>query len=113
MTWSYLIKEKSQAKTVFVKWCALVENETGPQTKCFRTDNGGEYTSKQFESCLCQQGIQHQLTALYTSSQNGQAEHTHHMIMDRARSICLDLNLPVNIWGKCVLTSTYMKNRTL
>ena len=29
MTWTYLIKEKSQAETVFVKWHALVENETG------------------------------------------------------------------------------------
>ena len=29
MTWTYLIKEKSQAETVFVKWCALMENETG------------------------------------------------------------------------------------
>jgi len=33
--------------------------------------------------------------------------------MDRARSICPDLNLPANLWGECVLTSTYMKNHTL
>jgi len=28
MTWTYLIKEKSQAKKVFIEWHALVENET-------------------------------------------------------------------------------------
>jgi len=113
MTWTYLIKEKSQAEKVFVEWLALVQNETGRQAKCFRTDNGGEFTSKQFESYLRQQGIQHQVTAPYTSVQNGCAECTHRTIMDRARSIRSDLNLPANLWGECVLTSTYMKNRTL
>ena len=29
MTWTYLIKEKPQAENIFVKWHALVENETG------------------------------------------------------------------------------------
>ena len=28
MTWTYLIKEKSQAEKIFVEWCTLVENET-------------------------------------------------------------------------------------
>jgi len=37
----------------------------------------------------------------------------HCTIMDRARSIRSNLNLPANLWGECVLTSTYMKNRTL
>ena len=97
MMWTYLIKEKSQAEKVFVEWLALVQNETGQQAKCFRTDNGGEFTSKQFESYLHQQGIQHQVTVPYTSVQNGRAECTHHTIMDRARSIHSDLNLPANL----------------
>ena len=33
MKWIYLLKEKSQAKDVFIKWRALVENETGQKVK--------------------------------------------------------------------------------
>jgi len=29
MTWTYLIKEKSQAEKLFIEWLALVKNETG------------------------------------------------------------------------------------
>ena len=32
----------------FKKWKALVENETGKNLKCLRSDNGGEYCSKEF-----------------------------------------------------------------
>ena len=103
MTWTHLIKEKSQAEKSFVKWCTLMENESGQQVKCLQTDNGGEFTSVQFKSHLCQWGIQHQMTALYTSAQNGHVECMHHMIMDRARAIHADLDLPPNIWGECVV----------
>jgi len=33
ITWTYLIKEKSQAKKAFIKYRALVENESGQQVK--------------------------------------------------------------------------------
>jgi hypothetical protein len=33
----------------FKKWKALVENETGKSLKCLRSDNGGEYCSKEFD----------------------------------------------------------------
>jgi len=50
MTWTYLIKEKSQDEKSFIKWHGLMENETGQQVKCFWTDNGGEFTLAQFKS---------------------------------------------------------------
>src|SRR5882672_9702671 len=53
------------------------------------------------------------MTAPYTSAQNGHVKHAHHMIIDRARAIHADLNLPPSLWGECVLTSTYIKNWTL
>ena len=33
--------------------------------------------------------------------------------MDRARAIRSNLNLPANMWGECMLTSVYVKNRTV
>ena len=71
MTWIYLLKEKSQAKDAFIEWWALVENETGRKVGHLRTDVGGEYMSAKFERYLQKQGSEHQLTAPYTSAQNG------------------------------------------
>ena len=41
MMWIYLLKEKSQAKDVFIKWRALIENETGQKVGRLCTDVGG------------------------------------------------------------------------
>jgi hypothetical protein len=50
MLWLYLIKLKSEALEVFKKFKVLVENQSGMKLKILRTDGGGEYTSRDFES---------------------------------------------------------------
>jgi len=35
----------------------LVENETGKRLKCLRSDNGGEYCSKEFDRYYSKNGI--------------------------------------------------------
>lgn len=48
---------------VFQTFVQLVENETGQNLKCLRTDNGGEYVSKAFQDFVM--GIKWELTAPY------------------------------------------------
>ena len=44
------------------------------QVKQLHTDNGGEYTSKDFLSVLLARGIKHITTAPHSPYQNGKAE---------------------------------------
>ena len=46
----YCIRQKSNMFDTFNKWKALAENEIGKRLKCIRSDNGGEYCSKDFDS---------------------------------------------------------------
>ncbi|GLT43009.1 hypothetical protein SLA2020_169860 [Shorea laevis] len=64
MCWVYFLKQKSEVFGAFVKFKALVENESGNTIKAFRTDNGAEYTSNQLVEFLQKSGIHHQLTVL-------------------------------------------------
>ena len=73
--WVYTLKWKSEAFDWFKDWKELVERETKRKVQIFHTDNGGEYSSKEFEGYLRHQGINHQVTAPYTSAQNGKAKH--------------------------------------
>jgi transposase InsO family protein len=50
MTWVYFLKEKSDAFEKFKAFKAYVENETDLNIKCLRSDNGGEFTSKEFNT---------------------------------------------------------------
>ena len=47
--WVYFLKHKDEEFQRLVEWKALVEKSSGHQVKILRTDNGGEYTSTQFE----------------------------------------------------------------
>src|SRR5882672_6020726 len=84
MAWLYPLKKKSDALAVFLEWKALVENESGEHIKLFCTDNGGEFTSDSFALYLHGKGIWHQMTAPYTSAENGKSERLHRTIMNRA-----------------------------
>jgi len=40
----------------------MVENQTGWKVKGLRSDNGAEYTSKEFKDYLASKGIKHQIS---------------------------------------------------
>ena len=46
----YPMKTKDQVFDYFLEWKALVENSSGKKLKVLGSDNGGEFTSKKFES---------------------------------------------------------------
>lgn len=71
----------------FVRFKQLAETQLQRKVKCIRTDNGGEYTSKQFTSFCFNQGIVHLTTAPYSTQQNGLAERMNRTIVEMARSM--------------------------
>ncbi|GKV50056.1 hypothetical protein SLEP1_g56772 [Rubroshorea leprosula] len=90
---------------------AVVENEIGKSVKVLRTDNGGEYTSPQFEHFLKSHGIKHQHTVPYNPQQNGVYESKNRSIMNMGRCIMFEKNLPRKFWAEAVNTSVYLLNR--
>ena len=71
MCWVYLLKVKSQAFDTFINFNLWIKNETQLSIGTLRTDNGGEYTSKDFEKYLQNNGIKHQIIVPYNPQQNG------------------------------------------
>ena len=49
-TWIYFLKNKSEVFGKFKEFKALIENHLERGIKTQRSDNGGDYTSKEFES---------------------------------------------------------------
>lgn len=56
------MKEKSETISKFIEFKEKVEKETGRRIQCLLTDNGGEYTSNDFERYLQDYKIRRQLT---------------------------------------------------
>ncbi|KAJ6885640.1 hypothetical protein NC651_026314 [Populus alba x Populus x berolinensis] len=58
--WVYPIRRKADLLAVFKTFKARVELESGKKIKCLRTDNGGEYTSDEFDN-FCQHEVKTRL----------------------------------------------------
>ena len=61
-----MLKKKFDVFTVFKQFRELVENIIGRSIKCLRTDNGGEFTSKEFDNYCMDVGIERHKTTVYT-----------------------------------------------
>jgi hypothetical protein len=86
----------------------LVENETGKRLKCLRSNNGGEYCSKEFDDYYSYYGIRREKT---TPQENGVSEMMNRKIMERARSMRLHVGFPLQLWEDVVDISIYLINR--
>ena len=59
--WAYSLKHKSEVFRCFLEWKAMTERSSERKLVTLRSDNGGEYTSIEFESYLKKEGIKHEL----------------------------------------------------
>lgn len=82
----YLLKEKSSAFDAFKKFKSLVENRSELKIKMLRTDRGGEFCSKEFNSFYEDSGIERQYTAPYTPQQNEVVERRNRTVAAMVRS---------------------------
>ena len=95
-----------------MEWKSLVENSSGHKVKKLRTDNGGEYTSTEFESYLKDEGIEHQYSIPKTPEQNGVSERMNRTLVETVRSMLADSRLPQRFWAEALSTAAYMINRS-
>jgi transposase InsO family protein len=56
-TWIYFLKAKSEVFTWFQEFRDLVENQSRKKIKVLWSDNGGEYSSRQFVDLCAHHGI--------------------------------------------------------
>ena len=73
-TWIYFLKVKNKVFSKFKEYKALVENQTDRKIKTLRSDNGGEFTSKEFKELYKESGLKRELRTPYNPQQNGVAE---------------------------------------
>ncbi|KAA3473753.1 Retrovirus-related Pol polyprotein from transposon TNT 1-94 [Gossypium australe] len=109
--WGYFLKCKSKVVSVFWKFKAIEETQSSCKLKTLRSDNGTEYTSVMFQTFCEESGIEHQLTNTYTPQQNGVSERKNRTLMDMARCLMFERNLPKSFWAEAVNTVVYLQNR--
>ena len=70
-----------------------------------------EQTSAEFNMFCEKAGIEHQLTTPYTPQQNRVSERRNMYIMEMARCMLHDKELPKIFWAEAASTAVFLQNR--
>ena len=109
--WVYLLKQKLAAFEAFKSFKAQAEREKEFKLIYLRTDNGGEFTFKEFISFCSEHAIQRHVSTPYTPQQNRVFERKNSTILDVTRAMLKNKNLLKVFWGEVVSTFVYLLNR--
>jgi transposase InsO family protein len=103
-----MLKSKVDVFTVFKQFRALLEKSTSRSIKCLRTDNGGEFTSVEFENYCKEFGIDSHKTTAYTPQQNEVFERMNMTLLERESSMLSNANLQQELWAETISTTCYL-----
>lgn len=85
----------------------------GKKIKILRSDNGGEYTSKELVAFYKEARIERELIVPYNPQQNGAAERKNRTIEESVKEMMHDQDLPMFLWSGESNTTAYIQNRSL
>ena len=110
--WFYPLREKSDVISAFSRLVADVSS-WGFTVRLLRSDNGGEYTSKEFADFCISHNIEHRHSPPYTPAANSVSERFNRILGERARAMLRGSSLPRFLWAEAMSTATYIYNRTI
>ena len=103
------LKNKSDARKATEKF--LEDVVPYGIVKCMRSDGGGEYISKEFESLLLKNGIRHDTSCPNSPHQNGTAERHWRTLFEMGRCLLKQGNVSKEFWPYAVMLAAYIRNR--
>ena len=106
------MKEKGEVSKILKEFIVMIRNQFHKGIKVVRSDNGSEFTSRPMQTFYGEHEILRESSCVDTPQQNGRMERKHRHILNVARALRFQANLPIQFWGECVLTAAYLINRT-
>ena len=91
------MKNKEEVFSKFKEVKAFIENHTENKIKTFLSNNGKEFTSNELKELCKESGIKRELSTPYNPQQNGMAKWKNRTIMEAARAMLHDQDLPMHL----------------
>lgn len=83
------MKNRAELFSIFTKKIVKIRNQFNTAIRILRSENSLEYLSTSFPSFLSSHDILHQSSCVYTSQQNGVAEHENLHLVEISRTLLL------------------------
>ncbi|GAA5885120.1 hypothetical protein JCM1840_001934, partial [Sporobolomyces johnsonii] len=98
--WVEPLDRKSGVFEAFKRFKAAAETESGRKLQHFRSDNGGEYSSRAFRAYLDEHGVAFESPPPYSPASNGVAERVNHSILEGIRAMLHQVGADKSLWAE-------------
>jgi len=112
-TWVFFLRANDETSEILKSFITRIENQSSSKVKIIRCDNGTKFKNSEMNKFCEEKGIERQFSAPRTPKQNGVAERRNRILIEAARTMLADSNLPVSFWAEAVNTACYVQNRIL
>lgn len=109
----YIIKTKADVLKCLMSYVNFVETNTGNKVKELKCDSGTEYLNQGMKDFAAEKGFRIRPSPAYCHQLNGVAERYNRTIMERARCLRREANLPKIYWPELIKAACYIGNRLL
>ncbi|GJY10009.1 putative ribonuclease H-like domain-containing protein [Tanacetum coccineum] len=112
-SWVFFLATKDETSGILKTFITEIENQLDHKVKVIRCDNGTEFKNSVMNQFCKIKGIKREFTVARTPQQNGIAERRNRTLIEAARTMLVDSNLPTTFWAEAVNTACYVLNRVL
>jgi transposase InsO family protein len=110
-TWVFFLHDKSEVASIFKKFAKKAQNKFDCKIKKIGSDNGKEFDNTNIHEYCNEIGMKHEVSATYTTQQNGVVESMNRTMITLARTMIDEYNTPERFWAEALNTACYALNR--
>ncbi|GKA32165.1 putative ribonuclease H-like domain-containing protein [Tanacetum coccineum] len=112
-SWVFFLATKDETSGILKTFIIEIENQLDHKVKVIRSDNETELKNSVMNQFCEMKGIKREFSVARTPQQNGVAERKNRTLIEAARTMLVDSNLPTTFWAEAVNTTCYVLNRVL
>lgn len=102
------MKSKFDTSILIQNFFHMVTTQFNASIKVLRSNNGPKFAMSSF---FASKGVLHQFSCVETPQQNSIVEMKHQHLLNVAKALRFQVNLPLKFWGYFILTATYLINK--
>ncbi|KAJ9544362.1 hypothetical protein OSB04_024069 [Centaurea solstitialis] len=109
----YVFETKDETSNLIINFIKVVQVQLKLPVQIVRSDNGTEFKNQVLKGFYNSLGITQTFSAARTPEQNGVVERRNRTLVEAARSMLAQSQLPQYLWAEAVNTACYTQNRSI
>ncbi|GKB63227.1 putative ribonuclease H-like domain-containing protein [Tanacetum coccineum] len=112
-SWVFFLATKDETSGILKTFITGIENQLDHKVKVIRCDNGTEFKNSVMNQFCEMKGIKREFSIARTPQQDGIVERKNRTLIEAARTMLVNSNLPTTFWAEVVNIACYVLNRLL